>query len=125
MPIPTARASCAVIVCTLLAALLPAACASTETRSNEESARLAMVGDGTLAPGRYELVVRGMSCPKCVSNVDLQLNRIDGVVDPTVDMKHGIVAITVREGAAPTRAAVAAAVGDAGFTLDQIREAPR
>jgi copper chaperone CopZ len=109
----------------LLAALFPAACASTETRSNEESARFAVVGEGTLAPGRYELVVRGMSCPKCISNVDLQLKRIDGVVDPQVDMKHGVVTITVREGSAPTRAAVGAAIGDAGFTLVEIREAPR
>ena len=71
------------------------------------------------------LNVKGMSCPKCISNVDLQLKRIDGVVDPKVDMKHGVVSVTVREGAAPTRASVAAAIGDAGFTLTEIREVPR
>jgi copper chaperone CopZ len=64
-----------------------------------------------------------MSCPKCISNVDLQLKRIDGVGEPKVDMKNGVVAITVREGAAPSRAAVASAIGDAGFTLVEIREA--
>ena len=100
-------------------------CASTPNASARHDASLAAVGEGTLAPGRYDLVVRGMSCPKCISNVDLQLKRIDGVVDPKVDMRNGVVAITVRDGAAPSRAAVAAAIGDAGFTLAEIRGAER
>ena len=79
------------------------------------------IGDGTLGPGRYDLVVRGMSCPKCISNVDLQLKRIDGVANPKVDMKHGVVSVTVREGASPSRAEVARAIEDAGFTLVEIR----
>jgi len=109
----------------LAAAALCAGCASTPTTASDRDASLAAVGDGTLAPGRYDLVVRGMSCPKCISNVDLQLKRIDGVVDPKVDMKNGVVAITVRDGAAPSRAAVASAIGDAGFTLAEIRGVPR
>lgn len=95
--------------------------AANSTASNDRAA-LADMGDGALAPGRYDLVVRGMSCPKCISNVDLQLKRIEGVLDPKVDMKNGVVAITVREGASPMRSAIAAAIGDAGFTLAEIRE---
>jgi copper chaperone CopZ len=109
-------------VCILTAVTLLPACAANPDRvgaSNEPA--LAAIGDGTLAPGRHDLVVRGMSCPKCISNVDLQLKRIDGVVDPQVDMKNGRVVITVREGASPSRAAVARAIEDAGFTLAEIR----
>ena len=118
-----ARAAALATALTLLA--LPTGCASTPAAGSDRDSSLALVGEGTLAPGRYDLVVRGMSCPKCISNVDLQLKRIDGVLDPKVDMKNGLVAITVREGAAPTRAAVASAIGDAGFTLVEIREASR
>jgi len=115
----------AALVAALPLAALSAGCASTSSTSSDRAGALAMVDDGTLAPGRYDLVVRGMSCPKCISNVDLQLKRIDGVLDTKVDMKHGVVAITVREGAAPARAAIASAISDAGFTLAEIREVPR
>ena len=118
-------AAIALSAATLSIVALSAGCESTQTAPSDRDASLAAIGDGTLAPGRYDLVVRGMSCPKCISNVDLQLARIDGVVDPKVDMKHGVVAITVREGAAPSRASVATAISDAGFTLTEIREAAR
>ncbi len=98
-------------------------CAATSASSSASSAPSpAAIGDGALEPGRYDLVVHGMSCPKCISNVDLQLKRIDGVLDPQVDMKNGRVVISVREGASPSRAAVARAIEDAGFTLVEIRD---
>jgi len=118
-------AAAALATATLTLGTVLSGCASTPTAPSDRNPSLAAVGDGTLAAGRYDLVVHGMSCPKCISNVDLQLKRIDGVVDPRVDMKHGIVAITVRDGAAPSRAAIAAAITDAGFTLAEIREVPR
>jgi copper chaperone CopZ len=124
MPSLTLRA-CGLGAVALTLAALPAGCASTQTAPSDRDASFAAVGDGTLAPGRYDLVVRGMSCPKCISNVDLQLKRIDGVGEPKVDMKNGVVAITVRDGSAPSRAAVATAISDAGFTLTEIREVPR
>lgn len=118
-------AAAALAIATLAVGTLVPGCASTPNASSDRNPSLAAVGDGNLAPGRYDLVVHGMSCPKCISNVDLQLKRIDGVSDPKVDMKHGIVAITVREGASPSRGAVASAITDAGFTLAEIREVPR
>jgi copper chaperone CopZ len=122
MQASTLRA-CGLAAVALTLAALPTGCASTQTTPSDRDASLAAIGDGTLAPRRYDLVVRGMSCPKCISNVDLQLQRIDGVGAPKVDMKIDVVAITGREGAAPSRAAVASAIGDAGFTLVEIREA--
>ena len=124
MQASTLRA-CGLAAVALTLAALPMGCASTHPAPSDRNPSLAAVGDGTLAPGRYDLVVHGMSCPKCISNVDLQLKRIDGVGEPKVDMKNGVVAITVRDGAAPSRAAVAAAITDAGFTLAEIREVPR
>lgn len=115
----------AITAAAVILVALTTGCASTPTAPADRGASLAAIGDGTLAPGRYDLVVLGMSCPKCISNVDLQLKRIDGIVDPKVDMKHGVVSITVREGASPTRASVAAAIGDAGFTLTEIRGVSR
>jgi copper chaperone CopZ len=75
----------------------------------------------TLAPGRYALVVLGMSCPKCISNVDLQLARIEGLRDAKVDMRHGLVTFAVPGPTQPSRAAVSQAILDAGFTLREIR----
>jgi copper chaperone CopZ len=108
------------------ATLFFVACNSVPSNSDNESGALSpTIGDGTLAPGRYDLVVHGMSCPKCISNLDLQLTRINGVRDPRVDMKNGVVAITVEIGASPSRRAIANAVQDAGFTLAEIREIQR
>lgn len=81
-------------------------------------------GPAQLGPGRYALDVLGMSCPKCISNIDLQLARIAYVSNIQVDMQHGTVAFTVAEGGQVDRAALAEAVADAGFTLAGVRATP-
>lgn len=81
----------------------------------------AVDGPDTIGPGAYALDVRGMSCPKCISNVDLQLSRIAGVRDLRVDMKNGIVRLRVDAGHEVAKAELARAVGDAGFTLGAVR----
>jgi len=73
-----------------------------------------------LAAGEHELEVHGMSCPKCVSNVDLQLKRLQGVDAAVVDMKRGVVTVTLSGGARPSARDLAEAVSDAGFTLRAI-----
>ena len=65
-----------------------------------------------------------MSCPKCISNVDLQLKRLPGVASATVDMKHGTVTVEVAGDARPSARDFASAVADAGFTLSSIDGAP-
>ncbi|MDI9402574.1 MAG: heavy-metal-associated domain-containing protein [Limnohabitans sp.] len=136
-PSAVARRDFASLACASLVtfmALCAAGCASTVSTTstdrissdiNLQSAQLGAVHDAqTLAPGRYALVVFGMSCPKCISNVDLQLGRIDGIANPKVDMKHGIVTIDVDGPVAPSREAVFRAILDAGFTLREIRKLP-
>lgn len=103
----------------LLSGALVAGCSST---TSMRSAPAAVAGPATLREGGYTLVVHGMSCPKCISNVELQLTRIPGVARPTVDMKHGFVLVDIAPGAEPTKEAVAAAIADSGFTLVEIKE---
>jgi copper chaperone CopZ len=81
-------------------------------------------GPAQLGPGRYALDVLGMSCPKCISNIDLQMVRIAYVSNIQVDMQHGTVSFMVAEGGQVDRAALAEAVADAGFTLAGVRATP-
>jgi copper chaperone CopZ len=96
---------------------LPLGCSTTPARASAG----AVEGPASIGPGRYALEVLGMSCPKCISNVDLQLARIAGVGDIAVDMKHGLVTLSVASGAEVSRDRLAAAVEDAGFTLRAVR----
>jgi copper chaperone CopZ len=100
-------------------------CATTPDAANSASSDSISLGAvdtaSTLTPGKYALVVFGMSCPKCISNVDLQLAKITGVAHPKVDMKHGIVTIEVIGPEQPSREALFREIGDAGFTLREIR----
>ena len=114
-----AAASC--IVTTLLTACASQPATREATPDNITAHLGAVHSAPTLTPGHYALVVFGMSCPKCISNVDLQLGRIAGIVNPKVDMKHGIVTIEVPGPAEPSRAAIFRAILDAGFTLREIR----
>lgn len=113
--------SLALAISISLSALLQA-CASTPTSEGRAAGGTSIAADAStpLPAGTHTLVVRGMSCPKCVTNVDKQLARLAGVERATVDMKHGTVAIVVAGDRRPTAAQLAAAVEDAGFTLESI-----
>lgn len=113
---PVFRAALAALSVTLL--LLAPSCASA---SRAPGSAAEIDAPDTLGPGRYALGVLGMSCPKCISNVDLQFARIDGVSNVRVDMKNGVVAIDVGDRRAVSKSALFAAVSDAGFTLTSIR----
>lgn len=69
------------------------------------------------------LIVRGLSCPKCAYNVNLQLEKVDGVGETHIDMGAGEVKVTFDKLAAqrPSRSRLAKAVTDAGFTVVDIR----
>jgi copper chaperone CopZ len=66
------------------------------------------------------LQVKGMSCPKCVTNVDIQLNRIPGVKKSSIDMATGTVKVEFDPSKGLTRGALAKAVDDSGLTLASI-----
>jgi copper chaperone CopZ len=93
-------------------------CASTPTTDANATP---LSSPAALPDGHYTLVVNGMSCPKCISNVEMQLTRIGGVTHPLVDMKNGFVTIDIVGGKTPSRESIAGAIADAGFTLVDVR----
>lgn len=108
-----ARALCAALPTAILCACHPGLAS--------ERPPAPIVGPESLADGNYTLVVHGMSCPKCISNVELQLARIKGIGHPAIDMKHGFVRIDVEGGSKPSKELIASAIADSGFTLVEIR----
>lgn len=62
------------------------------------------------------LLVSGLACPKCASNVDVQLARLPGVHVRNVDMKNGLVLVSFNSQPHPTSSQLARAVEDAGLT---------
>ena len=59
--------------------------------------------------------VTGMTCGHCVASVTEEISEIDGVENVEVDLASGNVVVT--SGAPLERAAVAAAVDEAGYAL--------
>ncbi len=64
--------------------------------------------------------VAGMTCGHCVSAVTEELSRLDGVSSVGVDLNAGgVSAVTVTSAGPLAAAQVAAAVDEAGYTLEQ------
>jgi copper chaperone CopZ len=66
------------------------------------------------------LVVHGMSCPLCANNVDKQLLRVPGVQSVEIDMGDGSVRVQLADEPRPSKAQLARAVEQTGFTLVRI-----
>ena len=64
--------------------------------------------------------VRGMACPQCAYNVDLQLLKVPGVKDVKVNMATGVVKAQLSPDHPPTKEQLAAAIRETGFTLVKI-----
>jgi lysyl-tRNA synthetase class 2 len=56
-------------------------------------AELLLKDDTVVTTSPVKVHVLGMSCPKCVSNVDIQLMRVPGVQKAQIDMGTGIVTV--------------------------------
>ena len=59
--------------------------------------------------------VQGMTCAHCAGAVSREVRKVPGVTDVTVDVGTGM--LTVASSDAPSDAAVAAAVDEAGYVL--------
>ncbi len=75
-----------------------------------------------LAGSSATLVVNGMACPMCKSNINDQLLKIPGVNKVKVNLGTGEVAVNFKPDVHPTRQQLAAAVEQSGFTLREIRQ---
>lgn len=64
--------------------------------------------------------VRGMACPQCAYNVDLQLLKVPGVKDVKVNMATGVVTAQLSPDNPPSKEQLASAIRETGFTLIKI-----
>lgn len=97
--------------------------AGCQSGGNGAGRNLAAAGENVDAPiesSTATLVVHGMSCPLCANNVDKQLLRVPGVQEVSIDMGDGSVRVKLADEPRPTRAQLARAVDQTGFTLVRI-----
>jgi copper chaperone len=67
-------------------------------------------------------LVHGMSCPLCANNVDKQLLAVMGVERVSVNLGTGKVTVRVSASNRPTRAQLAEAISNSGYTVVRIDE---
>ncbi len=79
------------------------------------------VSDEPIESNSVTLVVHGMSCPLCATNVDKQLLSVSGVKYVSVNLYNGNIAVDLAESPKPTSRQLADAVERSGFTLKEIR----
>lgn len=111
----------------LALATVLAGCAATESATTAHDA--ASPGQGfarettPLTTDDATLIVRGLSCPKCANNVNLALGRLPGIEETHIDMGKGEVHVVFDQLAKtrPSKAQLAQAITDAGFTIVDIR----
>lgn len=97
-----------------LACLMLAVLAARPGPAGADSAGGAAIG--SVGPA-FVLQVDGLACPFCAYGIEKSLSRIPGVATVKIDIKSGIVVVTMRRGARLSEAAANQAVRDAGFTL--------
>lgn len=90
-------------------------CASPEAHTGDSSA-VSQKGEA-IESDAVTLMVRGMSCPKCADNIDLQLRSVRGVKDVAIDLGSGEVMVKFDPLVHPTRGDLERAIERTGFTL--------
>ncbi len=102
-------------------ALALGGCAST-TVSERPETRPETAARAPAGSSGATLVVKGMSCPNCATNVDKQLLALRGVSSAEVNLGTGevVVGFSAFE-EAPSDAALRGAIVDSGYTLGSIR----
>ncbi|VAX42244.1 hypothetical protein MNBD_PLANCTO03-684 [hydrothermal vent metagenome] len=99
----------------VLVALSLAACQSTRpARDNSPTDAASFAQGRTVA-----MIVNGMTCPFCASNLEEYLIKIDGVERTTANLGTGRVLVQVASFGSGTEATLRKAVDESGFTVDQ------
>lgn len=88
------------------------------TATPEEARYLS--GTEPVEAGALTLYVNGMGCPLCATNIDKQLERLDGVGGVAVDLGAGKVGLRVSGERRTSPKRLRDAVEEAGFTLVKI-----
>ena len=66
----------------------------------------------------YHVHVSGLACPFCVYGLERSIGKIAGVDSVAVDLKSGLIRISVSDGVTLEEATVRETVKDAGFTVE-------
>lgn len=85
-----------------------------------DAASLALMDETPITADHATLRVEGLSCPACATNVDHQLKDVPGVRLVEVNLGDGTVALSLGGASRPSRADLARAIHDSGFTLRAI-----
>ncbi len=74
------------------------------------------------AQSTYQIQVNGLSCPFCAYGIEKQVTAIEGVEDIALDLKAGLLTVTMKKGAVLDQATANNAIEAAGFTLGSFHE---
>jgi copper chaperone CopZ len=97
-----------------------ASCSSSDATGTQVSAKSPTVSDQPLTTSTATLIVHGLSCPQCASNVDKQLLAVKGVQQVHVNLGNGQVVLLLDKNQPPTGTQLASAVKKSGYTLVRI-----
>lgn len=86
-------------------------CASTGERAATHD------GPDLIAASGVVMSVEGLGCPMCAESIHILLGDVDGVADSTVNLDSGTVDVVFEPGASVSRASLAKAVTDGGFSF--------
>ncbi|MCH7848118.1 MAG: cation transporter [Planctomycetes bacterium] len=82
---------------------------------------LAAVDDEAMPTGPVATMwIKGMACPFCATNLEGQLEKIEGIKKIIIDLGTGKVVMVLDSTTPATKEAMAKAVDNSGFTLDRI-----
>jgi copper chaperone len=106
------------VVCAVgMAVMLASGCATTDANRTTSAA---FTDTEPIETSTASLVVHGMGCPLCANNVDKQLLAVAGVTDVAIDLGSGVVTVQLADAGRPSKAQLARAVRESGFTLVEI-----
>ncbi len=99
----------------VLASLSLVACQATNPARDDDPADAASFAQGRTVA----MIVNGMTCPFCASNLEEYLAKIEGVEGINADLGTGRVLVQVASIGPDTEATLRKAVSESGFTVDR------
>ena len=68
-------------------------------------------------PQAFKLGVDGLACPFCAYGIEKELSSVEGVESIDIDIKEGVVIVTMADGVILDESEARKAIKDAGFDL--------
>lgn len=78
----------------------------------------------TTPPNAYVLRVNGLACPFCAFGIEKEFAKQSGVENTNVNLKQGVLVVTVKPGTTFSDARLAQLVKEAGFQLTTVVSRP-